>query len=480
MIRRRNFLLGSLGAALALPALESLRPRNAHAAPESLPGRMILAFGGISAHTDQVAPSGSSLQPTVGLGPLFDRGVAEEATLISGLAIPWGVDEPGAWTRPGFHNSAAQLLLCGHDSGNDTFSITGPTADGILADRLGTQAECFRTQVQRYGSLGAYPDYSLSWVPGESQCRPPTIDPWEAYASADYSGATTASADELARREYLRKKGLSVLDLVKDDTDHLLSRIGKADRVRLDAYFTELRSLEEDLKGASLSGACSPLAGFPTGGDGYGLETIQYQDATTQWGHERERASLHARLIAFALQCGVRRSVSFSVTLPQTYLTAYHILEGTEYASHPGRASDMHDWGHTFLSEEDAHGLFYRWHVDVIAELAAILRDTTEVHPLEGDVPLLDSTALVFLTEGGWGPGFDHDVPSAHCTEDMVAVTVGGRLLGMRRGAHVVADDNHPLEMVNTLARHIIEADGGDPADMNVGDIEGAFEGILA
>jgi hypothetical protein len=479
MIRRRTFLLGSLGATLALPALESLQPRRAHAAPQGLPGRMIVAFGGISAHADQVAPSGSSLEPTVGLAPLFDRGVAEEATVISGLGIPWGVDGPGAWSRPGFHASAAQLLLCGHDSGNDTFSITGPTPDGILAERLGTQAECFRTQVLRYGSLGAYPDYSLSWVPGEGQCRPPTIDPWEAYASADYSGATSASADELARREYLRKKGLSVLDLVKEDTDRLLGRVGKADRVRLDAYFTELRSLEEDMKNASLAGACSPLAGFPADGDGLGVETLQYQDATTQWGHERERASLHARLIAFALQCNVRRSVSFSVTLPQTYLTAYHILAGTEYADHPGRASDMHDWGHTFLSEKEAHGMFYRWHVDVIAELAAILRETTEVHPLEGDVPLLDSTALVFLTEGGWGPGLDHDVPSPHCTEDMVALTVGGRLLGLRRGEHVVADEHHPLEMMNTLIRHIATADGLDASDMSVGDIDGSFEGIL-
>src|SRR5262249_49349842 len=158
--------------------------------------------------------------------------------------------------------------------------------------------------------------------------------------------------------EYLKKKGLSVLDLVKGDADRLMASVGKDDRARLDAYFTDVRALEEDLKNAVLTGTCEPLTGFPTNGDGYGLETIDYHGTTVQAGHERERASLHARLIAFALQCGVRRSVSFSITLPQTYLTAFHVLAGTIYDNHPGRASDMHQWGHSFASETEAHTMF--------------------------------------------------------------------------------------------------------------------------
>jgi hypothetical protein len=479
MVSRRSFLLGSLGAALALPSLEAMLPRRALAAPLGLPGRMVLAFGGISCHAELLRPTGSTLTPTAGLQPLFDREIAEEATLVSNLAMPWGVDAPASWQRPGYHDSAAQLLLCGRDFGKDTFGIAGPSADGILAHKLGTKAECFRTQVQRYNGTGVYPSHSYAWVPGEDQCRPPTIDPWEAYASADYSGATSASSEEAARREYLRKKGLSVLDLVKEDAERLVSRVGADDRARLDAYFTEVRTLEQDLQNAVLVGTCEPLEGFPTNGDGYGLENVSFEDVTTQYGHERERASLHARLIAFALQCNVRRSVSFSITLAQTYLTAFHILAGTEYANHAGRASDMHQWGHTFGQEDEAHTLFYAWHVDVVAELANLLRDKKEVHPTEGEVSLLDSTALLFVNEGGWGPGLDHDVPSAHSTENMVALTVGGRLLGLRRGAHIVADENHPAEVMNAVMRRIADGDGLDPSDMSVGDIDAAFDQVF-
>ncbi len=479
-LSRRSMLLGSLGAALALPALEATMPKRAHAAPLALPGRFVLAFAGIACHAEHIRPSGAAMADTVGLRPLFDRGVADEATLYSSLAMPWGDAAPGSWTRPAYHNSAAQLLLSGRDSGVDTFSIRGPTADGILAQKLGVQAECFRVQAHRYNGLGTYPSTSLTWVPGADASVAPTIDPWEAYAGADYSGATEASADELARREYLKKKGLSVLDLVKGDADALVARVGKEDRVRLDAYFTELRSLEEALKNAPLTGSCQGLDGFPTNGDDYPLETISYGDVNTQWSHERERASLHARLIAFALQCGVRRSVSFAITLPQSYLTAYHILAGTEFEDHAGRATDMHDWGHSFLSFEEAHTLFYAWHVDVVAELAALLRDRTEVHPVDGDVPLLDSTALLLVNEAGWGPGLDHDVDSAHSTENMLALSVGGRLLGMRRGEHVVASGTHPAELMNGAMRRIADGDGLDTADLAVGEIDAAYSGMFA
>jgi hypothetical protein len=477
-LSRRKVLLGSLGAALALPALEITMPSRAQAAPLALPGRMVLGFAGIACHKDRIRPSGSTLTSTDGLAPLFERGVETEATLYSDLRMPWGEEAPGAWSRAGYHDSAAQLVLSGRYV-SDTFTISGPTADGILAHKLGSPAECFRVQAHRYSGLGTYASTSLTWVPGADQKLSPTIDPWEAYASSDYSGATEADAEELARREYLKKKGLSVLDLVKSDADALVARVGKDDRVRLDAYFTELRSLEEALKNASLDGSCEPLAGFPTNGDAFPLETISYEGISTQWSHERERASLHARLIAFALQCGVRRSVSFAITLPQSFLTAYHILEGTEFADHAGRATDMHDWGHSFASQEEAHTLFYAWHVDVMAELAALLRERTEVHPTEGDVSLLDSTALFMINEAGWGPGLDHDVDSAHSTENMVALTIGGRLLGMRRGAHVQAGGAHPVQLLNGAMRRIVDGDGLDPSDVSVGDIDASLDAMF-
>ena len=94
------------------------------------------------------------------------------------------------------------------------------------------------------------------------------------------------------------------------------------------------------------------------GGDGEALDHALPQ------AHERERATLHSRLIAFAFRCGIRRSVSLSVTLPQTYLTAYRILAGTESDDHPGRATDMHQWGHTYDREPEAHNHFYAWHVE--------------------------------------------------------------------------------------------------------------------
>ncbi len=144
-LSRRTLVRGGLGAALALPWLEAMVASRAHAQPAA-PARFVLAFGGLSTHTNSPAglvlpqPGAATWSDTLGLRPIHRLGLTADAALVSRLTIPWATSEfSGQPARRvnDFHGSMMQPLLAGVSSTNtDGYTIAGRTADSVMAQLL--------------------------------------------------------------------------------------------------------------------------------------------------------------------------------------------------------------------------------------------------------------------------------------------------------------------------------------------------------
>src|SRR5262249_46208262 len=105
---------------------------------------------------------------------------------------------------------------------------------------------------------------------------------------------------------------------------------------------------------------------------------------------------------------------------------------------------DLHELGHG-NGDQKRFMQMYGWHVKHFASLVGQLKQ--ELGP-DGK-PLLDSTVLVFVNEGGLGPG-DGKPVSSHSTDNMMALVAGGRGLGLRPGRHIRGNNAHPAQVLLT------------------------------
>jgi len=261
----------------------------------------------------------------------------------------------------------------------------------------------------------------------------------------------------------------SVVDLVADDAGALIPRLGKADQLRMQRHFDELRALETRLDQLELSDApaCQLLphpgddppigdAIDPSGGGDYN----SYYTNSEGYSNEELRATVMTDLIHMAFACDISRVASFMLTHAQCFMNMYTLLN---------MPSDLHEVTHGSIGNnedemQDALSDCAAWHVKHFALLVVKLRDTTEI---DGS-SLLDHTALVLAFEGGWGFDLQSGDPlSPHSTENMVML-VGGRAGGLHTtpGRHIIAQGKHPAAVLNTLISAVgVDATLGEVPD---------------
>jgi hypothetical protein len=133
-----------------------------------------------------------------------------------------------------------------------------------------------------------------------------------------------------------------------------------------------------------------------------------------------------------------------------------------------GHQFAMHDMSHNgqTVNYDDV----IAWHMDHYAYLVAKLRDTPE-----GAGTLLDSCAVVYLTEAGGGYSYENGSAfSAHSTDNM-AMFIAGGAGGLVRGQHIVAPNgaNHPSNVLIS-AMHAVGV------EEDLGDVEGYIPELFA
>ncbi len=326
-LSRRAVLRGA-GACLGLPLLEVMMPRRAAAAP---PLRFVGWFHPNGMNQDRWRPTAEgplgALPPT--LAPL--DAVKDGLLVLSGLRM-------GPPTFAGSHPGGLKAFLTA--AANYTQGATD-SVDQVIAAKVGgsTRLPSLQLSIDIAGSYEPFTDAnkdgfadqpSFSFVDTKDYCsgedcrlsvsrgaRLPTIyNPRVVFEKI--FGASAGAGDAMAskRRGAQRK---SVLDFAKGQTSLLQGKLGKADNVRLDEYFTGLRELEVAIDKSEqpvVQTATCSATGKPVG---VAIDPV-------------ERAKLMATVMVKAFECDATRSVSIMMGMGTTAMR--FIVDGKLYYHH--------------------------------------------------------------------------------------------------------------------------------------------------
>ncbi|MEZ4222385.1 MAG: DUF1552 domain-containing protein [Polyangiaceae bacterium] len=462
-LSRRKFLRGVGGVALAIPTLELMHDSRAGAAGLTIPKRFVNSYAGVSTGRSENGESTTrdSMTPSV-VGPGYDLprslkavddlGLRDDISVVSGLLVPWeknGVIPPGG--RPvQLHYKGVQPLIAG-TQGDKTPAT--PTCDQVVADVLGTDTPhrnlVLRVQASDYLSASAGNAGRISWAPkkgGGTVAVDPIVSPRLAFETL-FKGLAVPSGDT-GEADYLLKRRKSVIDLVQDSRQQLLSKLGTRDRERMERHFDELRALEvrlEELEAGNVgSGVCAPpsdpgddppIGKLTDVGCTFDSKSASYYDQTTGYSNEELRGELLSDFVAMAFACDLTRVVSYQLSFWKCYMNAYAAT---------GYKSDFHSLSHQHIFPHEAFADGVGFHVKLFAQLVSKLGKLKEIDGSN----LLDHCALSLVFEGGRGldpqTGTQH---STHSSENMVML-VAGRAGGLRAGHHIVAKNAHPAQVV--------------------------------
>lgn len=390
-LSRRRLLRGA-SVAIALPFLESIRPRVARAALEAGPRRMFCICNNLGLLPEHFFPKDAGRDYT--LSPYLK--LLEEHrtnfTVLSGVSHPF-VD--------GGHPSDIAFLTAAPHPASSSFR-NSISLDQLVAEQIGT--------LTRFPSLtlAVNGGRSLSWT------RTGVAIPPEDQASRVFSQLfLQGSPAEIEAQIREIDAGRSILDVVADQAKDLERHVGARDRSRLDQYFSSVRDLEHRLQ-ESRGWANKPKPAVTASPPIDPANPAQYM----------AKVKNMYDLARLAFETDSTRAITLmlnSVGTPVLQIDGETITDSYHNLSHHGLADDKL----TQLQVID------QWHLKLLAELFTGLRSVQE-----GEATLLDHTMVLYGTNLGDA--------NAHSTTNLPILLAGG---GFRHGQHLAFDRsrNYPL-----------------------------------
>ncbi len=237
-LQRRTFLRG-LGATLALPVLDAMRPVMARTGG-GVPVRMALLYMPNGVREDRWTPEGSGsrfkLSPI--LSPLEAH--REDLLILTGLQNKASFSGDGHYVKTGGWLTGTTIAKT---TGSD-INAGGISMDQIAAQRLGAETKLPSLE------LGTEPvatgidtnvNYTRLYASHISWKTPTVPLPCEINPRVAFDRLfRTRSAD--GRKQDADQQ--SVLDLVRDDAKRLQARLGAADKQKLEQYLESVREVE--------------------------------------------------------------------------------------------------------------------------------------------------------------------------------------------------------------------------------------------
>src|ERR1043165_5508712 len=273
---RRRFLMG-LGAAVALPAFESLRSGARVLADGAAlattatgaPLRMAFCYVPNGAHQLNWWPTGAEKEFQ------FAKTMASLVNVRSQVQVLGGLDHKEAYPGPdgaGDHARASGTFLTGirvkRTAGSDIRA--GVSIDQLIAQRIGRvtlfpSLELTCDSVRRSGNCDsgyscAY-QYNLSWRSPSTPVAPEP-NPRLLFERLFGAGAPGERKANLKRRQEQQR---SILDFVMDDARALQSQLTYRDKQKLDEYLVSVREIEQRIEQAERFEIPDPNQATPTG-----------------------------------------------------------------------------------------------------------------------------------------------------------------------------------------------------------------------
>jgi len=420
---RRGFMLrGMLGGgavALSLPFLDCFLDGNGAAIAATLGGgRLPVRFGtwfwGTGVIPDRWNPNkvGPDYDLPAQLAALKD--VQQHVSVLSGFAVPLD----GQANSPHFSGNIAVRTGTPAEGWQ---KIVAPSFDVLIADAIGGGSVFRSLDVTPDGN----PRTSYSYRDGNAMNAsiPTPIEMYQKLFGADFQDPNAATFTPDPR--YMVRK--SVLSGVTDERRKLLQRIGAADRVRVDQYFTSVREVEQKLAMQLEKPPRAESCRVPT-------KPVEIA-ASTDIAKRSAAHKVMADLLAMALSCNQTKVFNMA------YSTALSDLRKD------GSATGVHQNTHEELTDRK---LGYQPTVDVfvtqtMAAWADFVRAMAAVN--EGDGTLLDNMLVFAHSDVSFGK--NHAVDGLPM---MLAGRAGGKV---RSGIHVKSSGD-PVTRVGLTLQQVM------------------------
>ncbi|MDB6129941.1 MAG: hypothetical protein JWM04_1048 [Verrucomicrobiales bacterium] len=395
LLNRRHFLRG-IGAAVALPLLDCMRPMSALAAEAaSKPRRSVFVYipNGVNVLTWQITKAGRDYELSAPLRPLEKH--RSNMTPISGLHHPGGV---------GTAHVCADLWLTGAKLSQEGGSYRNSVScDQLMAEVTSKQTRFSSLELSISAGTGQPGNSTtLSWsrdgVPLPAEDNPRTV--FNRLFGEETGGV------ESQRRRLNRRHG--VLDAVLDDARSLRGTLGGEDRSKLDEYLNAVREVEVRTERLD-SWLTVPKPKLEPSVS----EHFQRNVSRTQAG---EYYRTMYDLIVLALRTDMTRVISYmsgtegnGLAIPEIGISQSR----HELSHHNGDPEVM-----ARLSKSDAF---------ITEQFSYFLDQLTAVK--DGEDTLLDRTMVLF----GSGMSYGH----SHGNANLPTILAGGRGLGFKHGQHI-------------------------------------------
>lgn len=271
-LSRRTFLRG-VGACLALPALESVRPITSLAAPAKLassaaPVRMAFVYFPNGAIQPNWWPKveGAEFELSRTLSPL--------APVKHQLQVLGGLDHVNATPGPdgaGDHARASGSFLTGvrvkKTAGSDIHA--GISIDQVVANQIGhltrfPSLELTCDAIRKSGNCDsgyscAY-QYNLAWR-SATQPIAPEPNPRLLFERLFGAGSHGERRESLLKRQQQQR---SILDFVLDDARDLQRQLNGRDKDKLEEYLASVREIEKRIEKSERAQSQAPDPNVPT------------------------------------------------------------------------------------------------------------------------------------------------------------------------------------------------------------------------
>ena len=436
---RRTFLRG-MGAAVALPLLESMAPaatplRAAVPTPTRFTG-IFIPHGAAPGYWIPDGEGRDFSYPYI-WEPLEPH--RSQVVITSGL---WSQSAEAPEGVTGADHFVAAAYLCAEKPRKTTGADidAGTTIDQHIARRIGrdTLLPSLQLAVEDPGANSsncgegyscAYTN-SISWQTPHRPL-PMEINPQVVFERMFGDGST---AEERFRR---REQQRSILDSVTESLARLRADVGAGDRVRLDQYLTDVREIERRLEIAARASIETPDIAVP-----YGVPSSF-----------DEHIKLQFDLLALAFQADITRV--------STLLYARD-LTGRVY---PESGTSVSFHGASHHAEEPSRVREYaklnRYHVDTLAYFVGRLRSIPD-----GDGTLLDHALVLY--------GSNMGNSNQHLHYDVPHVLIGGASGRLEGGRHLA----YPQRSVTTGNLLLSIMDMFGVHHEHIGDSTGRLTGL--
>jgi hypothetical protein len=291
-----------------------------------------------------------------------------------------------------------------------------PTIDSLVADVIGTKTRFRSLEVSCDGSPTSFSRR------GGNVVNPAEFSPLALYSRIFGPDFTDPNAAEFVPDPKVMVRE-SALSAISDQREAILSKVGAADRARLDEYFTSVRETEHQL--ALQLQKPTPLAAcMAPGRPDEATPGLLVDDVI---GNHR----LFASLLAHALACG------------QTQVFNVNVAGTASSLRRPGSPNTFHIYTH---EEADDPKLGYQpnvaWFQARIAEAFLTMVQTLD-GIREGDGTLLDRTVVLYTTDCG--------LAKVHTTENIPMMTAGGAGGRIKTGYHIASPGDSMTRVGLTL-----------------------------